>query len=189
MNQAINLATPEADYGIVSAPETVRIQRLLPGPIERIWSYLTEGELRRQWLAAGDMQLEEGAPFELVWRNDELTDPPGQRPEGFGKEHRMRSRITELDAPRRLAFTWGESEGEGGGDVTFDLEPKGDRVLLTVVHRGIFDRANLLMIGAGWHVHLDLLVNRAEGGTAQTQESFWDGWTRLRAEYDRRIPA
>lgn len=185
MNPAIHIATPEADYGVVSAPQTVRIQRLLPGPIERVWSYLTEGELRRQWLAAGDMQLQEGAPFELVWRNDELTDPPGQRPDGFGDEHRMQSRITELDPPRRLAFTW----GEGGGDVTFDLEPKGDQVLLTVVHRGISDRANLLMIGAGWHVHLDLLVNRANGGTAQTQETFWDGWTRLRAEYDRRIPA
>ena len=97
----------------------------------------------------------------------------------------MQSRITELDPPRRLAFTW----GEGGGDVTFDLERKGDQVLLTLVHRGISDRANLLMIGAGWHLHLDLLVKRANGGTAQAQESFWDGWTRLRAEYDRRIPA
>ena len=183
MNQAINIATPEADYGVVSAPQTVRIQRLLPGPIERIWSYLTESELRRHWLAAGDMQLQEGAPFELVWRNDELTDPPGQRPEGFGEEHRMQSRITELDPPRRLAFAWGE------GDVTFDLEPRGDQVLLTLVHRGISDRANLLMIGAGWHLHLDILVRRANGGTAEARESFWDGWTRLRAEYDRRIPA
>lgn len=189
MNRTIQTATPEADYGVVSAPQTVRIQRLLPGPIERIWSYLTEGELRRQWLAAGDMPLQVDAPFELVWRNDELTDPPGQRPEGFGEEHRMQSRITELDPPRRLAFTWGEGGGEGGGDVTFELEPRGDQVLLTLVHRRISDRANLLMIGAGWHLHLDTLVRRANGGTAQAQETFWDGWTRLRAEYDRRIPA
>ncbi len=39
--------TPEVDYGVVTAPGTVRIQRLLPGPIERIWAYLTDGELRR----------------------------------------------------------------------------------------------------------------------------------------------
>jgi uncharacterized protein YndB with AHSA1/START domain len=185
MSQTISIATPETDYGVVSAPRTVLIQRLLPGPIERIWSYLTEGELRRQWLAAGDMPLRLGASFELVWRNDELTDPPGQRPEGSGEEHRMQSRITELDPPRRLAFTW----DEGGGEVTFELEPEGDHVLLTVVHRGISDRANMLMIGAGWHLHLDILVRRASGGTAQARETFWDGWTRLRAEYDRRIPA
>jgi uncharacterized protein YndB with AHSA1/START domain len=172
-------------YGSLIEPASVRIQRLLPGPVERVWAFLTESDLRRRWLASGEMRLEVGAPFELVWRNDELTDPPGQRPEGFAEENRMRSRITELDPPRRLAFTW----GEGGGDVTFDLEPKGDQVLLTLVHRGISDRANLLMIGAGWHVHLDVLVARANGENPGAQETFWDGWTRLRAEYDRRIPA
>ncbi|MEA2986353.1 MAG: hypothetical protein QOD94_2607 [Alphaproteobacteria bacterium] len=51
------------------------------------------------------------APFELVWRNDELTHPPGQRPPGFSDEHRMQSRITELDPPHRLAFTWGNTGG------------------------------------------------------------------------------
>ena len=45
------------------------------------------------------------------------------------------------------------------------------------------------MIGAGWYLHLHTLVRRANGGTAHAQETFWDGWTRLRAEYDRRIPA
>lgn len=183
MNQTIKIATPDVDYGVVTAPRTVRIQRLLPGPIERIWAYLTEGELRRQWLAAGDMELDVGAPFELVWRNDELTDPPGRRPEGFAEEQRMQSRITELDPPRRLAFAWND------GDVSFDLEPKGDQVLLTVLHRGISDRANMLMIGAGWHMHLDILALRAKGETPEAPETFWDGWTRLRAEYDRRIPA
>jgi uncharacterized protein YndB with AHSA1/START domain len=172
---------PEADYGVITAPRTVRIQRLLPGPIERIWAYLTEGELRCQWLAAGDMALEVGAPFELVWRNDELSDPPGKRPEGFSEEHRMQSRITEVNPPRRLAFAWGE------GDVSFDLEPKGSQVLLTVTHCGISDRANMLMIGAGWHMHLNTLVMRAKGETPT--QPFWDGWSRLRAEYDRRIPA
>jgi uncharacterized protein YndB with AHSA1/START domain len=44
----------------------LRIQRLLPGPIERVWAYLTESDLRRQWLASGTMQLQPGASFELV---------------------------------------------------------------------------------------------------------------------------
>ena len=62
-------------YGALTGPDTLRIQRLLPGPIERVWAYLVDGELRRQWLAAGKMEPVEGAPFELVWRNDELTGP------------------------------------------------------------------------------------------------------------------
>ncbi len=70
-------------YGELIEPATLKIERLLPGPIERVWAYLTESELRRKWLAAGTMTLDAGAPVELVWRNDELTDPPGQRPAGF----------------------------------------------------------------------------------------------------------
>ena len=124
---------------MLTEPATLTIQRLLPGPIERVWAYLTESDLRRKWLAAGEMEMKVGAPFELVWRNDELTDPPGQRPPGFSDEHRMQSRITELDPPRKLSFTW-----EGSGDVSFELEPKGNEVLLTVIHRRLPDRSTLL---------------------------------------------
>src|SRR5262245_23524320 len=74
-------AKPDA-YGVLTEPTTLKIQRLLPGPIERVWAYLTESNLRRKWLAAGEMEMKAGAPFELVWRNDELTDPPGLRPDG-----------------------------------------------------------------------------------------------------------
>jgi len=174
-------AMPQTDYAVLTAPDTVCLQRLLPGPIERVWRYLADGELRRQWLAAGDMQPEAGAAFELVWRNSELTDPPGARPDGFGEEHRMQSTITLFEPPRRLAFTW-----SGSGDVSFELEPRGDQVLLTVTHRQLRDRSTMLMVGAGWHMHLDLLVARLSG---RTTEPFWDGWLRLREEYDRRLPA
>jgi uncharacterized protein YndB with AHSA1/START domain len=164
----------------LTKPATLTIQRLMPGPIERIWAYLTESDLRRQWLAAGPMEMQVGTPFEFVWRNDELTDPPGQRPPGFSEEHRMQSRITELDPPRRLAFSW-----NGSGDVSFDLEPQGDKVLLTVTHRSVPDRDTLLSVSAGWHMHLDVLAARASG-TAPAP--FWDGWLRLKQEYDRRMP-
>lgn len=44
-------------YGTLIEPATLKIQRVLPGPIERIWAYLTENDLRRQWLAAGEMEM------------------------------------------------------------------------------------------------------------------------------------
>ena len=174
------LTNPDA-YGVLIEPATLKIQRLLPGPIERVWAYLTDSKLRRKWLAAGEMEMEVGARFELVWRNDELTDPPGQRPPGFRVERRMQSRITELDPLRKLAFAW-----EGSGDVSFELEPKGDDVLLTVIHRRLPDRGNLLGVGAGWHAHLDVLVARVSG---KEPEPFWDGLSRLRKEYDQRMMA
>ena len=39
-------ANPDA-YGVLSEPATLTIQRFLPGPIERVWAYLTESEWRR----------------------------------------------------------------------------------------------------------------------------------------------
>src|SRR5215217_4442707 len=135
-----DLSTPGA-YGELIEPTTLRIERLLPGPIERVWAYLTESDLRRQWLASGDMDMKVGTPFELVWRNNELTDPPGERPPGFGEEHRIQSEITELDPPRKLAFTFGNA-----GHITFTLEPKSSKVLLTLVHRRLPDRTTTLMV-------------------------------------------
>ena len=168
-------------YGELIEPLTLKIQRLLPGPIDRVWAYLTESELRRQWLASGQMRMEAGTPFELVWRNDDLSDPPGTRPEGFGAEHRLESRILELVPGRKLAIAWNQ------GEVSFELEPAGDKVLLTVIHRRLPDRAQLLNVSAGWHAHLDVLVARISGKTLATP--FWDTWTGLKAEYTQRLPA
>ena len=44
----------------------------------------------------------------------------------------------------------------------------------------------MLKVGAGWHMHLDILVARMKG---KEPEPFWDGWTRLHKEYDLRLPA
>lgn len=168
-------------YGVLTGPTTLKIQRLLPGPLDRVWAYLTDSDLRRKWLAAGPMELQVGAPFELIWRNDELSSAPVNRPAGFPEEQRMKSRITEVDPPRKLSFTW-----EGSGDVTFELERQGDEVLLTVIHRRLPDRDTLLKVAAGWHTHLDVWAARAAG---KEPEPFWEGWSRLREEYDRLLPA
>ena len=176
----MNKSAPDS-YGTLIEPTTLKIQRLLPGPIERVWAYLTESDLRRQWLASGKMEMKAGTEFELVWRNDELTEPPGKRPSGFGEEHRRQCQLTELDPPKKLAFAW-----PGVGDVSFELEPQGKDVLLTVIHRRVPNRGMLLNVAGGWHMHLDVLVARM---TNTKTPPFWDGWTRLHDDYERRIPA
>lgn len=172
-----DLATTDA-YGVQTEPATVRIQRRLPGPIERVWAYMTQSDLRRRWLAAGPMDLKVGGEVELTWRNDELTSHIEQRPAGTAAEHSMKSHITRIDPPRLLAFDWGD------GDVTFELERQGDEVLLTVTHRRLADRASLLSVSAGWHAHLDILADRVAG---REPGPFWSAWSRLRAEYETRL--
>lgn len=168
------------DYGMLTDPTTLRIERLLPGPADRVWDYLTQSELRRKWFAAGEMTLEPGAPLELVWRNDELTDPPGSRPENHSPENRMQSRMLEVDPPHKLAFAWGAN----GSTVTFELAPQGTDVLLTIVHRGIPDRGSALSFGPGWHAHLDVLAAILAN---EAPRPFWDEVARLRADYAERL--
>ena len=175
-----HLAPPDA-YGVLIEPATLKIQRRLPGTIERVWAYLTESDLRRQWLASGEMELKVGAPFEFVWRNDELNNPPSPRPAGFPEEHRMQAQITELDPPRKLSISWGST-----GGVSFELEPRGNDVLLTIIHHRVTDRATLLNVSGGWHMHLDVLAARLAG---KEPAPYWEGWSTLKAEYERRIPA
>jgi uncharacterized protein YndB with AHSA1/START domain len=127
------------------------------------------------------MNLEAGAPFTLTLRNSEFTDPPEAAPPGYPAAHSMASRITEIDPPRKISFTWYER-----GNVTFQLEPRGERVLLTVIHRGIPSRDVLLKVGPGWHSHLDVLVARATGTAPQP---FWEKFQRLQMEYEHRLPA
>jgi uncharacterized protein YndB with AHSA1/START domain len=176
MTQTAAIAT----YGEVIEPNVLRIKRLLPGSIERVWAYLTESDLRRQWLAAGDMELRQGAPIELVWRNDELENA-GQRPEGFDAEHRLQSEVTEVDPPHRLSYTFGNA-----GEVTFELERAGEEVLLTLTHRRLPGREMMTKIAAGWHAHLDVLEAKIAG---RSPKAFWSNWASLKADYEQRIPA
>lgn len=169
------------DYGVLTEPATLTLERLLPGPIDRVWSYLTESDLRRQWLASGTMEQKVGAPVDLLWRNDELTDPPGKRPEGMPEDHGMTVEVLEIDAPHLLRLSWGST-----GGVTFRLEAKGDDVLLTLIHERVMDREVLYNVSAGWHAHLAVLTAKLRG---EPPAPHWDVWSSLREDYIKRFGA
>jgi uncharacterized protein YndB with AHSA1/START domain len=169
------------DFANFGKDNSLTFQRRLPGPIERVWAYLTDSKLRQQWLAAGEMQLHQGSSFELVWRNDDLSASASERPDGFPEVSRANCLLTEVEAPRRLRFTWPDV-----GDVTIQLEVDGEEVLLTLTHVAPADRTMKLMVGAGWHAHLDILVNKVQDLPAP---SFWASWESLKSEYERILPA
>lgn len=182
MTTATQAGTEPSPYGTPSEHgSTLTLQRLLPGSAERVWAYLTDSELRSRWLAAGQMQPLAGTQCEMLWRNDTLSHSPAERPEGFAAEARAMWRIDEVQPQRLLRITWPDV-----GEVSFVLEPRADGVMLTVTHRRLPHRDMALMVGAGWHMHLDILQARVADTPAP---SFWHGWARLRAEYAQRIPA
>jgi uncharacterized protein YndB with AHSA1/START domain len=45
--------TATANAATLIEPGTVKMERLLPGPVERVWAYITESDKRAKWLCAG----------------------------------------------------------------------------------------------------------------------------------------
>lgn len=175
------------EYGVVTEPGTVRFKRLLPGPIDRVWSYLADSEKRRTWLASGDMDLRDGGRYEFRFRHADLShekEAPARyrTPDG---EHVGRGDVIRCDPPWLLVITWGEDSGSPS-EVTFALTPKGNDVLLTLTHRRLADRADMTGTSGGWHAHLAILEDVLNG---RAPRGFWSTHTRVAAEYERRVPA
>lgn len=172
-----------SSYGVVTEPGTVRIERKLPGPIERVWDHLTDSELRGRWLASGPMESRTGGSVELNFRHATLSAEAERPPEKYRDYecHQTNGHVTAWEPPRRLAYTWG-----GDSEVTFELTPEEAGVLLVLTHRRLPGRDMMLSVAAGWHVHLDILSDQLQGVPPRP---FWSNHTRLEAEYDRLLPA
>lgn len=180
------MTTATAEHGVITEAGAIRFERLLPGPIERVWDYLVDPAKRRTWLADGPMDVRPGGEFEYIWRNSELTDHDDPAPEKYAAyaEHRMKGRIIEADPPRRLVHGWDES-GDTPNEVIFELAERGDKVLLTLTHRRLSSRSGVLSVAGGWHTHLDILQARLEG---RDPPPFWATHARIEQEYDSRLP-
>ena len=170
-------------YGTVIAPNTIRFERLLPGPIERVWAYLTESEKRAKWLASGAMELRVDGDVELFWLHTNLdTTKPDEPPEKYKNGHTMKARITRYEPPHVLGYTWG-ARADALSEVVFELSEQGNDVLLVLTHHRLPNQNDLLGVSGGWHTHLDVLVEHLNGRIAP---AFWSKMDGLNAEYKQR---
>ena len=163
-------------FGQFTRPGEVRIVRTLPGPIERVWEYLTDSEKRKTWLAAGVFDLRVGGRADLHFDHTNITSE--NYPEGKGR-HDSPGRITRIEPPRLLSFTFGAAGPES--EVTFELEPRGKGVLLTITHVRIANRNTMIGVASGWDAHVAILEDRLNG---ETPRPFWSNHARLKKEYE-----
>ncbi len=173
-------------YGKLIAPNTIRFERILPGPIERAWSYLTDSEKRAKWLASGPMELHVGGAARLTWLHREMDAAPEAIPEQFRQlenGHTMDAQVTRCEPPHVLAFTWGKRV-EALSEVVIELSERGNEVLLVLTHERLPNHKDLLGISGGWHTHLDVLVEHLNG---RTSEGFWGKMVQLNSEYTTRL--
>ena len=160
-------------------PSTVRFERLLPGPVERVWAYLTESDKRATWLVAGEFDLRVGGRIELHFDNNSLSDEAAPAGAQGGGTHTFEGRITRLEPLRVLAHTW---KWEGGdSEVTYELTPKGKDVLLTIQHRLPDDHGLKMAVGGGWPVHVGILADQLNGVKPRP---FWSTHARTMKEFE-----
>ncbi len=166
--------------GIAREPGTFRIERLLPGPIERVWAYLTDTEKRRKWFGAGPMHLRVGGRVGLQFRFSELTTE--RTPPNHDDSCEVPGRVTQCDPPRLLSYTWGD--GPDASEVTFELTQQGKSVLLVITHRRLGDLGKMISVASGWHAHLDVLADHLNG---RNLRPFWTTKARLEDHYAKQF--
>lgn len=169
----------DEDFARRTAPDTVRFERLLPGPVERIWAYLTDSEKRQRWLASGPMELRPGGAATLHFRHSDFADdatPKRYREMEAGVTSELT--IIEIDPPRLLAMTWPEQDATS--EVTFELFPEGSKVALVVTHRRLPDGRAMANVSGGWHAHLMALEAELGG---RPLDGFWANMIRLEDRY------
>lgn len=159
------------------APDSIRLERLLDAPIETVWRYLTEAELRRQWFMGGTDARPDGE-FELLNDHDNLSDQPVPYPEGYAefKGKTWNETVIRFDPPRLLETTF---QGGKNGNVTFELFPESGKTRLVLTHSGIASPVGAQDFGSGWNSHLTVLQKRLAG---ESVPNFWQLHTRSREE-------
>lgn len=175
-----------SDYGELIDETTVRFVRLLPGPIERIWDYITVGEKRKRWLCGGETATKPGGRVTMEFHNATLSsqpdDDPPEKYAGMSDPMTFGGTVTEYEPPKRLSHTW-DFENDHS-EVTYELETVGEQVRLTLTHRKIGSAEEMASACGGWHTHLDILVDVLEGDEPR---AFWKTHTPLEAHYREQL--
>ncbi|TDG00191.1 SRPBCC family protein [Paenibacillus piri] len=93
----------------------IRRTILLNAPIQKVWDTVSTSEGIAAWFMPNDFQPVLGFEFSI-------------NAEQYGTSY---CKVTELDPPYRLAFTWGKDWG-----ISFDLKDVGGKTEFTLTHAG-----------------------------------------------------
>jgi uncharacterized protein YndB with AHSA1/START domain len=128
---------------------------------EKVWHALTDPDLTaKYWGHSNVSDWQVGSRWEH------------QRTDGTGIADVVGT-VVESSAPTRLVITWaapGEQRADGPSRVTFEIQPYGEIVRLTVTHENLADEAEREAAAEGWSAVLSNLKSFLETGSPLPQE-------------------
>jgi uncharacterized protein YndB with AHSA1/START domain len=187
MTQTKNSYRDPAHFGKPVSGDAVRFERLLPGPMERVWEYLTDSEKRGKWLASGAMPARAGAEFNMTFAHANLSPHKAPTPEKFRQFETSvdsKHKVLRYEPTRFLSITWGDGS-EDKSEVDFELTAEGNKVRLVVTHRRLNGRAGMVNVSGGWHTHLAVLEEKLN---ERVPPSFWTLFGDIEEQYEKLYP-
>lgn len=142
-------------------------------PREVVWRYFSDADLLAAWLMHNDFRGEAGETFRLFGR------PSGE----WNGE--VVCRLTALEPPSKIAFTWNANTIGADTLVTVELEALEDGTRVRLTHANFEcatgDVENLLeRHNTGWDDHLSVLLKQAEDETGSGKLRYPDpDWKRF----------
>ncbi|MBS1862532.1 MAG: SRPBCC domain-containing protein [Actinobacteria bacterium] len=139
--------------------ETLLIERTFRAPAQAVFDAWTDEDVLRRWFHAGrDWETSEASVDVRVGGTVRLV----MRDPSDGATHGASGRYTEVDPPRRLAFTWiwdRDRDGDGLESlIEIDFEDLGDgSTAVSFTHSGLRDEPTARDHERGWGLCFDNL--------------------------------
>lgn len=153
-----------SDMATIVDRNTLRLVRHLPGPIERVWSYLTDPKFLVKWFSDGVVAHAVGGEVRF--------------------DMGATGHITMFDPPHVLEYTWNELEKSRGPIVDtlvrWELAEEDNGVRLTLTHSRLSED-EVFFHSAGWHAFLHRLSACVYG---HEPEAFGELLVRFKAQYE-----
>lgn len=133
---------------------------------QKLWHALIDPEFTRQYWAGTwqDCDWKPGSSWKLMIPDGRVGDA---------------GEVVEIDPPKRLVLSWRneflpELKQEGFSRLTYELDPMGDMVKLTVVHEMDRPESKLIeQVSTGWPSLLSSLKSLLETGESLEATRHW----------------